>query len=216
MLCGILFCVCLICANILEVKTYEFGPINFTGGMFIFPVTYILNDCISEVWGFKKARFIIWTGFAMNFLVVMLCTLVDSIHGASYWDKDTAFHEIFGLVPRIAVASFIAFLVGSFINAYVMSKMKIANKGKHFSLRAVASTVAGELADSCIFFPLAFGGIIPWNNLWLMVITQMTLKTCYEIIVLPLTIRIVKWMKKVENTDVYDDGISYNIFRFDI
>lgn len=213
MLCGILFCVCLICSNMLVVKAFEFGPLNFTGALFLFPVSYILNDCISEVWGFKKARLIIWTGFLMNFLVVTIGAFVDAIPGASYWEMDDAFHAFFGLVPRVAAASFLAFLVGSFLNAYVMSKMKVASQGRHFSTRAILSTLAGELSDSVIFFPLALGGIVPWDKMGLMVITQAVLKTTYEILVLPLTIKVVKWLKKYEGTDVYDRDISYNVFR---
>lgn len=213
MICGILFCVCLICSNMLVVKTFEFGPLNFTGALFLFPVSYIINDCISEVWGFRKARLIIWMGFLMNFLVVTIGALVDAIPGAPYWEMGDAFHAFFGLVPRVAAASFLAFLVGSFLNAYVMSKMKVASEGRHFSSRAILSTLAGEFSDSVIFFPLALGGIVPWDKMGLMVITQAVLKTAYEIVVLPLTVRIVGWLKKYEETDVYDRNISYNVFR---
>ena len=213
MICGILFCVCLICSNMLVVKSFEFGPLNFTGALFVFPISYILNDCISEVWGFKKARLIIWMGFLMNFLVALFGALVDAIPGAPYFEMNDAFHAIFGLVPRVAAASFLAFLVGSFLNAYVMSKMKVASQGRHFSARAVLSSLAGELSDSVIFFPLALGGIVPWDKMGLMVITQAVLKTAYEIVILPLTIKIVNWLKKREGTDVYDHDISYNVFR---
>lgn len=208
---GVLFCVCLIAANILETKQMTFGPINITGGIIVFPISYILNDCFVEVWGYKKARIVIWLGFLMNFLFVIFGALVDWMPGASYWDNEEGFHKIFGLAPRIVAASFVAFLVGSFLNAYVMSKMKIASKGKKFSLRAIVSTVIGESADSLIFFPLALGGIVPFDNLILMMISQAILKTLYEILVLPVTIRVVKHVKKVEDTDVYDVDISYRV-----
>lgn len=213
MLMGILFCVCLICANLLAIKQIEFGPVNITGGILVFPISYIINDCIAEVWGFRKARLIIWTGFVMNFMFVAFGALADWIPGASYWTLDYGFHAIFGLAPRVAFASFMAFLAGSFLNAYVMSKMKIASNGRHFSARAILSTVAGEFADSIIFFPIALGGMVPVDNLLLMIVSQAVLKTLYEIIVLPLTIRVVNFVKMYENEDAYDTNISYSIFR---
>lgn len=213
MLMGILFCVCLICANLLAIKQIEFGPVNITGGILVFPISYIINDCIAEVWGFRKARLIIWTGFVMNFMFVAFGALADWIPGASYWTLDDGFHAIFGLAPRVAFASFMAFLAGSFLNAYVMSKMKIASNGRHFSARAILSTVAGEFADSIIFFPIALGGMVPVDNLLLMIVSQAVLKTLYEIIVLPLTIRVVNFVKMYENEDAYDTNISYSIFR---
>ena len=120
---------------------------------------------------------------------------------------------MFGLAPRIALASFVAFLAGSFANAYVMSKMKIASKGKNFSARAILSTVAGEGIDSLIFFPLALSGVVPAGELPLLMLWQVVLKTVYEIIVLPVTIRVVHALKKHEGEDVYDEGINYNVLR---
>ena len=208
-----LFCVCLITANVLETKLISFGPANFTGGLLIFPVSYIINDVVCEVWGFRRARLLIWMGFAMNFFFVTMAAIADCIPGADYWDRSEAFHSIFGLAPRIAAASFVAFLAGSFINAYVMSKMKMSSKGKNFSARAVLSTVFGELTDSIIFFPLAFSFVMPWEEMPSLVITQVVLKTLYEIIALPITHRVVAFTKRHDNEDVYDYDISYNIFK---
>ena len=214
MLFSILFCVCLILANILETKQIAVGPINLTGGLLVFPVSYIINDCVCEVWGYRKARLLIWTGFAMNFFFVAMGALCDWIPGAPFWHNDEGFHAIFGLAPRIALASFSAFVVGSFMNAYVMSRMKIHDKGKHFSARAILSTVAGETCDSLIFFPLAFIGTnVPLSALPALMLWQVFLKTFYEIIALPLTIRVVGYLKKHEGEDSYDDGISYNILK---
>ena len=213
MLFSILFCVCLIAANVLETKQIAVGSISLTGGLIVFPVSYIINDCVCEVWGYRKARLLIWTGFAMNFLFVALGALCDWIPGASYWTNDAGFHAVFGLAPRIAAASFIAFLAGSFANAFVMSKMKIASKGRNFSLRAILSTVAGEGLDSVIFFPLALSGVVPAEELPLLMLWQVVLKTAYEIVVLPVTIRVVKVLKRHEGEDVYDEGISYNVLR---
>ena len=214
MIFSILFCVCLITANILETKQIQILSVSLTGGLIVFPVSYIINDCVCEVWGYSKARMLIWLGFAMNFFFVMVGALCDAIPGAPYWDNEEGFHAIFGLAPRIAAASFIAFICGSFINAYVMSKMKIASNGKNFSLRAILSTVAGESIDSLIFFPLALSSVVPAKELILLMVWQVILKTVYEIIALPITIRVVKALKKYEGEDVYDEVISYGWFKF--
>lgn len=213
MVLGILFTVCLIVSNILEVKLIEVAGISATGGLLVFPISYIINDCIAEIWGFRKARLIIWSAFAMNFLVVGLFQLAVMLPPAGYWEGQEAFRSIFAATPRIAVASFIAFLVGSFLNAFVMSKMKMASNGKNFSLRAIVSTLVGESADSIIFFPIAFAGIVPTEELLLLVGTQALLKTAYEIVILPVTVRVVKYIKKIDNSDVYDSDISYNVFK---
>lgn len=190
-----------------------FGPLNLTAGILVFPVSYVINDCIAEVWGFRKARLIIWCGFLMNFFFVLFGALADWIPGAPYWDNDEGFHRLFGLAPRVALGSFVAFLCGSFLNAYVMSVMKVASGGRHFSSRAIWSTVVGETADSLLFFPIALGGLVPWSNLWLMMGCEVVLKTLYEILVLPLTVRVVDYVKRTEGTDVYDRDISYNVLK---
>ena len=212
MLFRMLFCVCLITANVLETKQMAFGPISITGGLIVFPVSYIINDCVCEVWGYRKTRLLIWLGFCMNVLFVMFGALCDAIPGASYWDNEAGFHAIFGLAPRIAAASFVAFVVGSFANAYVMSRMKVSSQGKNFSLRAIMSTIFGETADSLIFFPLALGGVVPTEELPVLILSQIVLKTLYEIIVLPITIQVVKYTKRHEGLDEYDKDINYNIF----
>ncbi|MDD5788556.1 MAG: queuosine precursor transporter [Prevotella sp.] len=210
---SVLFCVCLITANVLETKQIQIGCLSLTGGLIVFPVSYIINDCVCEVYGYARARLLIWLGFAMNFIFVVFGALADAIPGAPYWNNDEGFHAVFGLAPRIAAASFVAFVVGSFINAYVMSRMKIASRGKHFSLRAVVSTVLGEGADSLVFFPLALWGVVPNAELLILIITQIVLKTLYEVMVLPLTIWVVKKAKKHEQLDFFDDGDDYSILR---
>lgn len=214
MVLGIVFCVCLIAANLLETKVVQFGSLSVTAGLLVFPISYIINDCIAEVWGFRKARLIIWMGFLMNFMVVLLGQVAIALPAAPYWEGEEGFNFVFGLAPRIAAASLTAFLAGSFTNAYVMSRMKVMSHGKGFSLRAIVSTLFGEGIDSVIFFPLAFGGIIPFNELIMLMLTQVVLKTLYEIIILPVTIRVVKYIKRVDNSDVYDENISYNILKF--
>ena len=213
MLFSILFCVCLIAANILETKQISVLGISLTGGLIVFPISYIINDCVCEVWGFQKARLLIWTGFAMNFFFVVMGALCDWIPGAPYWTNEAGFHAIFGLAPRVAAASFVAFIVGSFANAYVMSKMKIRDKGRNFSLRAILSTIVGESFDSVIFFPLALGGVVPTEELPKLMLWQVLLKTVYEVIALPITIRIVKALKEHEGEDTYDNDVNYSIWK---
>jgi hypothetical protein len=217
MLMGVLFCICLIAANILEAKQVQIGPLSLTAGLIVFPVSYIINDCMVEVWGYRRARLIIWLGFLMNFLFVFFGLIADALPAAPYWKGEEGFHAVFGLAPRIAAASFLAFLAGSFLNAYVMSRMKVRNGGRHFSWRAIVSTVVGEGVDSLIFFPLALGGVVPWAVMPQLMLTQVVLKTLYEVVALPVTLRVVKWMKRVEGEDTYDEQISYNILKiFDL
>ena len=213
MLLGILFNVCLIAANLLETKVIQIGSLTVTAGLLVFPISYIINDCIAEVWGFKKARLIIWSGFAMNFFVVALGLIAVAIPAAPFWEGEEHFDFVFGMAPRIVAASLMAFLVGSFLNAYVMSKMKVASQGRNFSARAIWSTVVGETAYSLIFFPVAFGGVIAWKELLIMMGIQIVLKSLYEVMILPVTIRVVKAIKKIDGSDVYDTDISYNVLK---
>ncbi len=195
---GVLFCVCLIAANLLETKQVTVGPLELTAGLIVFPVSYIINDCLVEVWGYRHTRIVIWMGFFMNFLFVLFGLAADLLPGAAYWQGEAGFHAIFGLVPRITVASFVAFLAGSFLNAYVMSRLKRSYGGRRFSLRAIVSTIAGETADSLIFFPLALGGVVPWSVMPQIMLTQVTVKTLYEVLALPITIRVVRKIRKME------------------
>ena len=213
MLMGIVFNVCLIAANLLETKVIQLGSLTVTAGLLVFPISYIINDCIAEVWGFRKARLIIWSGFVMNFFVVTLGLIAVSLPAAPFWEGEEHFNFVFGMAPRIVAASLMAFLVGSFLNAYVMSRMKIASRGRNFSARAIWSTVVGETADSLIFFPVAFGGVIAWRELAVMMGLQILLKSAYEVVVLPVTIRVVKAVKRIDGSDVYDEGISYKVWK---
>jgi uncharacterized integral membrane protein (TIGR00697 family) len=149
----------------------------------------------------------------MNFFVAVLGMIAVALPAAPYWDGEAHFNFVFSMAPRIMAASLTAFLVGSFLNAYVMSRMKVANGGKHFSARAILSTVVGETFDSLIFFPIAFAGVIPVSGLLSLMAAQIVLKTLYEIIVLPVTIQVVRKLKKIEGIDVYDENISYNVLK---
>lgn len=205
-----LFCVCLIVSNLMEIKTFSVGPLALTAGVVVFPISYIINDCVVEIYGFRRARFVIWLGFAMNLLVTLLLQIGIWLPGDAQWTGQAAMETIFGAVPRILAASFTAFLCGSMVNAMVMSRMKIGREGtRGFSARAILSTVFGEGCDSLIFFPLAFGGILEWDSIAALIITQTCLKTGYEILVLPVTLRVVRRLRQIEGTEANDRGVSY-------
>ena len=212
MFAGILFAICLLIANILATKIILIGPWAAPAGVLIFPIAYIINDVIVEVWGYRKARLIIWSGFAVNILAVLFFTLAIVVPAAPFWQNQEAFSTILGGTPRIIAASLMAYLIGSFLNAFVMSKVKVLMKGKDFSVRAILSTLVGEGADSMIFISIAFAGLLPVNILIGMILTQACIKTAYEILVLPFTIVVVRWVKKVEGIDAYDESVSYNPF----
>ena len=215
LLLATLFCVCLITANLMEIKTFTVGPLALTAGVVVFPISYIISDCVVEIYGFRRARLVIWLGFAMNLLVTLLLQLGILLPGDAQWTRQAAMESIFGAVPRILGASFAAFLCGSMVNAYVMSRMKVGREGtRGFSARAILSTVFGEGCDSLIFFPLAFGGILPWTSIGALILTQTLLKTAYEIIILPVTLRIVKKLRAIEGREANDAGISYKFWKF--
>jgi hypothetical protein len=212
LLAGVLFAACLLISNILASKIIMIGPWSAPAGVLIFPLAYIINDVIVEVWGYAKARLIIWAGFGVNVLAALFFMLAIVMPAAPFYEGQDAFQVILGSSVRIVVASLMAYVVGSFLNAYVMSKFKLMTKGKGFSLRAIASTMVGEGADSMIFISIAFVGIFPLPVILGMIVTQALLKTAYEIIVLPLTILAVKKVKVIEGVDTFDEETSYNPF----
>lgn len=213
MLAGILFATSLLISNIIAAKIMMLGPLAVPAGVLVFPLAYILNDVITEVWGYNKARLIIWAGFAVNLLMVLFFSLTLAVPSAPFWEGQDAFSTVLGSTPRIVAASLLAYLLGSFLNAWIMSTFKIKTGGKKFSLRAVLSTLVGEGADSAIFISVAFAGLFPAGALLTMIATQALVKIVFEIVVLPLTIVVVKKIKQAEGTEAFDHKISYNPFR---
>lgn len=194
------FCICLIVANLVEIKTIDLGPLTITAGVIIFPISYIINDCVVEVYGLKRAKLMIWLGFASSLFVTLALQLSIALPGSAEWTSQEAMEEIYGSVPRIVAASFLAFLCGSMVNAYTMARMKhTGNDAKRFSLRAILSTVYGESVDSLIFFPIAFAGVLSWGMIASLMATQIVIKTVYEIIILPVTICTVDRLRKAES-----------------
>ena len=209
---AVLFTVCLITSNLFATKVISLWGVTLPGAVIIFPVSYILNDCIAEVWGYRRARLVIWIAFAMNLFVVLLGQLLVWLPAAPFWDGAPHFDYMFRMAPRVVAASLLAFLAGSTLNALVLSKMKVAQEGRRFGIRAIISSVAGEALDSLIFIPIAFWGT-PARALLAMMLSQVCFKVCYEILILPVTARVVSKVKAAEQTDTFDTDISYNPFK---
>lgn len=210
---SILFVTCLLISNTCAFKVMQLGPFSITSGALIFPISYIVNDLIAEVYGYSKAKKVIWFGFAMNLLMVLYYQLAITVPGANYFEGQEAFEMVLGGTGRVLIASFIAYLCGSFLNAAVLSKLKVKTNGKWLMLRAITSTLIGELADSILFVTLVFSFVYDIKDILIMIGTQTLLKTVYEIIIFPVTNIIIRKVKKLENIDTYDNDISYNPFK---
>lgn len=213
---AVLFCTCLIISNLIASKVFVVLGITLPAAVIVFPISYILNDCLAEVYGYRRARLVIWMGFLMNFFVVLVSQLAILLPGAEFWQGDEAFRSIFGATPRATIASLLAFLAGSTLNAWCMSRMKVSQKGRNFWLRAIVSSVIGECADSLIFIPIMFWAM-GWQAVLTMMVCQVSAKVVYEIIILPVTKWVVTKVKRLEQVDIFDTNISYNPFKiFDL
>ncbi|MBO4535764.1 MAG: queuosine precursor transporter [Bacteroidales bacterium] len=214
---AVTFCVCLVTSNLFVPRLWQVGklPLQLSGAVVIFPISYIINDLLTEVYGYRRAMLVIWMGFILSAFVALAAQLVCWLPAPLYPESQEvaeSFNRLFGLIPRTTVASLLAFILGSQMNAFVMSKMKVATKGRGFGWRAILSTVAGELSDSVIFYPLAFAGVMPAGAIVSIILTQVTVKTLYELLILPLTSYIARRLKKAEGIDTFDYDISYNPF----
>ena len=201
---SVLFCTCLLIANVCAFKLINIGPIVITSGVLLFPITYIVNDLMAEVYGYKKAKKVILFGFAMNVLMVLYFQLAILLPYPEFFTGQEMFSTVLGSTWRVFLGSLAAYLVGSLSNAAVMSKMKVATKGSYLAARAIASTLVGELLDSIIFVSIVFSFVYDWKTIITMILTQTAVKTLYEIIIFPVTYRIIRKVKSVENMDVYD------------
>jgi uncharacterized integral membrane protein (TIGR00697 family) len=204
------FITCLITANVIAVKLVDLFGWIMPAGVLIFPVSYITGDVLTEVYGYRQARRVIWLGFLCNAIVVGAVWLGQSLPPAGFWDGQAAYERILGYTPRLLVASFAAYLVGEFTNAFVLAKMKIATRGRWLWTRTIGSTVVGQGLDSLVFIVLAFGGAIPGHALALTVLTQWFVKTAYEAAATPFTYWVVGYLKRKEGMDVYDHETRFN------
>jgi len=205
-----IFITSLIVANITSVKLIGVLGLVLPAGVIIFPVSYITGDVLTEVYGYSQARKVIWLGFFCNLLAVAAIWVGQIIPPVSFWDGQTAYERILGYAPRLLTASFLAYLVGEFFNAYVMAKMKIATKGRWLWTRTIASTLVGQGIDSLVFIVLAFAGTIPAGAMALAIITQWLVKSAYEAVATPVTYKVVGFLKRHEGLDVYDDDTRFN------
>ena len=205
-----IFITCLITANIVAVKLVEISGFVLPAGTIIFPISYIFGDILTEVYGYRQARRVIWLGFFCNFIVVVAIWIGQMLPPASFWDAQKAYERILGYTPRLLVASFLAYLVGEFANSFVLAKMKIATKGRWLWTRTIGSTLVGEGLDSSVFMILAFAGTIPMATLLVAVLTQWLVKSTYEAVATPLTYIVVNFLKRKEGVDVFDYGTKFN------
>jgi uncharacterized integral membrane protein (TIGR00697 family) len=205
-----LFITCLIAANIIAVKLISVFGLLLPAAVIVFPVSYILGDVLTEVYGYRQARRVIWLGFLCNLIVVAAIFVAQILPAAPFWDGQAAFDRILGYTPRILLASFLAYLVGEFANAFVLARMKVATAGRWFGLRAVASTVVGQGLDSAVFITLAFAGTIPTSGLVAAVVTQWLVKSAYEAAALPVTYAVVNSLKRKEGIDSFDRDTRFN------
>jgi hypothetical protein len=199
-----IFITCLITANITAVKLVNVFGFVFPAGIVIFPISYIFGDILTEVYGYRQARRVIWLGFLCNLLVVVAIWIGQVLPPASIWNAQAAYERILGYAPRLLLASFLAYLIGEFANSFVMAKMKIATRGRWLWTRTIGSTLVGEGLDSLVFMTIAFVGEIPMTVLALAIVTQWLVKSAYEAAATPLTYVTVRFLKQREGIDVYD------------
>ncbi len=204
------FVTCLITANIIAVKLVDLYGLILPAAIFIFPLSYITGDVLTEVYGYRQARKVIWLGFLCNVLVVVAIWIAQVLPAASFWDGQRAYERILGYTPRILMASFLAYLVGEFANSFVLAKLKIATQGRWLWMRTIGSTLVGQGLDSVVFIALAFAGTLPVQALTLAIVTQWLAKSAYEAAATPFTYLVVNFLKRREGIDTYDFETRFN------
>ena len=209
-----LFITSLLIANIIAVKLVTIFGFILPAAVIIFPISYILGDVLTEVYGYRRARQVIWLAFACNVLAVAAIWLGLVMPGADFWDAQAAYERILGFTPRLLLASFCAYLVGEFANSFVLAKMKVLTEGRWLWSRTIASTLVGQGLDSLVFITIAFFGILPPAGLLTTIITQWLFKTGYEVIATPLTYAVVNFLKRAEGVDVYDRTTNFSPFSW--
>lgn len=211
-----LFVAVLLISNIASTKIVDFGPFEFDGGTLLFPLAYIFGDILTEVYGYRKSRRVIWLGFFSAALMSAVLMIVGALPAAQGWENQDAYQKILGLTPRLVLASLIAYMTGEFANSFTLAKMKILTKGKFLWLRTIGSTLIGEGLDTLLFVLIAFWGILPSGLLLTIIISNYIFKCGVEVILTPLTYKIVGFLKKSENEDYYDRETKFNPFRMRI
>jgi uncharacterized integral membrane protein (TIGR00697 family) len=208
------FVVVLLVSNLVAQKICQIGPIPISGATLLFPITYIFGDVFTEVYGFAASRRAIWLGFFGTALLYAMGAIVIALPGAPGWKNQQAFETVFGILPRILVASLIAFWAGEFANSYTMARMKLLTDGKMLWTRTVGSTVVGQAVDTVLVIVLTFGGTYTPKVLLKIIATGYLLKVVYEVLATPLTYAVIHWLKRAEQSDAFDRGVSFNPFAF--
>ncbi|MBN43701.1 MAG: transporter [Alphaproteobacteria bacterium] len=208
----VLFVTCLMVSNITAVKLIDVNGYLLTGAIVIFPVSYIIGDVLTEVYGFAKARLVVWVGFGANLLAVMTFALVGILPAAGFWEGQAAFDTILAATPRILVASFLAYLVGEFANSYILARLKVISAGRMLWLRTIGSTIVGQGLDSIVFVFVAFWGILSTDVLIGTIAVQAIAKISYEVSATPVTYAVISWLKRSEGIDHYDRETRFNPF----
>lgn len=204
------FVTALITANIIAVKLIDVGGRVMPAGVVIFPISYIVGDVLTEVYGFRQARRVIWLGFLCNLIAVVAIAIGGVLPAASFWDGQAAYDRILGYTPRLLGASFLAYLVGEFANSVVLARMKVATRGRWLWSRTIGSTIVGEGLDSLIFIAVAFAGTVTAGALREAILTQWVVKSLYEVAATPLTYAVVTFLKRREGVDVYDTDTRFS------
>ena len=209
---AVVYVTCLLLSNLIAGKMWAVtNSITLPAAVILFPITYIFGDIFTEVYGFKKARTVIWLGFGCSFFAVAVYLITIALPHPDFWTGQEAYAAVLGTTPRVAIASFVGYLFGEFSNSVVLSKLKVATRGKNLWIRTILSTLIGEGLDSVIFVTISFFGTMDNATLLNMILFQYLFKVCYEILFTPLTYAIVNRLKKIENIDVFDYDIKYNI-----
>ena len=204
------FITALLTANIIAVKLIDVFGLIMPAGVIIFPVSYIFGDVLTEVYGYARARTVIWLGFLCNLLAMIAITAAQILPAAAFWQGQGAYETILGYAPRLLLASFTAYVVGEFANSYVLAKMKIATRGRWLWTRTIGSTLVGQGLDSLLFILIAFAGTIPTAGLLSAIITQWLVKSAYEALATPITYAVTSFLKREEGIDVFDYDTSFN------
>lgn len=210
------FAAILLISNLAGTKLIAFGPIITDGGAILFSISYILGDVLTEIYGYKYARRAIWVGLGVMLLAVLCFTIVRYMPPAPEYTAQASYEAVLGFFPRIVAASLAAFLTGSFLNSFVLAKLKVKTKGKKLWLRLIGSTVVGELCDTVVFAFVAFGGILQGMNMVTYILIGWIFKTVVEIVFLPITYRVIDKMKQIEKVDAYDDKTNFTPFSVDL
>jgi uncharacterized integral membrane protein (TIGR00697 family) len=206
-----------VCTNMLVLKVARIGPFTFGGAVVFFPITYILGDVLTEVYGFRRARRVIWLSFgAQLYAAAMSWAVLHMPPDPGKLEIQRHYEAVFSATPRVFAASLLAFLVGDFVNSIIMARRKVIDQGRAFWKRAILSTVVGQAADSLLFYPLAFAGIWSWPLIGTIMVTHYTLKVGIEVLGVPLSYRAVVFLKRAEGVDHYDIATDFNPFGLSV